>query len=159
MKQRVPRSTWSSPGLPGRRPRLLVEDGRPAMAISDFSLFRNAGFDVAFCSGPGGDLADCPLVRGQRCMLVDGADVVLHGLDAGAGVAAAIRRQRPGLPVVVEQRRQQAGPADPVPAGCIPLGYPCSVRGQINALLRAEAAARRVSAETRRPRAVSGGRC
>lgn len=158
MKQRVPRRTWSSPGLPGRRPRLLIEDGRPALAISDFTLFRDAGFDVAFCSGPGSDLADCPLMRGQRCMLVDGADVVLHGLDAGAGVAAAIRRQRPELPVVVEQRRQQAVQEDPVPAGCVPLGYPCSVRGQIDALMRAEAAARCVSAETRRPRATSGSR-
>jgi len=159
MKQRVSRRTWSSPGLPGRRPRLLIEDGRSALAISDFSLFRNAGFDVAFCSGPGRDLADCPLVRGQRCPLVDGADVVLHGLDVGAGVAAAIRRQRPELPVVIEHRRQQADAADPVPSGCVPLGYPCSVRGQIDALQRAEAAARRVSAGTWLPRGVSGGRC
>jgi len=158
MKQRIPRRTWSSPHPSGRHPRLLIEDSHPALAISDFSLFRDAGFDVAFCSGPGGDPADCPLVRGQRCVLVDGADVVLHGLDAETGVAAAIRRQRPQLPVVVEQRRQQAGAADPVPGGCIPLGFPCSVPGQIDALLRAEAAARRVSAETRRPPAVSGSR-
>jgi hypothetical protein len=78
-------------------------------------------------------------------MLVAGADVVLHGL----GVAAAIRRQRPELPVVVEQRRQQAGTADLAPAGCVPLGYPCSVSGQIDALLRAEAAARHTTAAGR----------
>jgi hypothetical protein len=29
-----------------------------------------------------------------------------------------------------------------VPAGCVPLPYPCSISGQIDALLRAEAAAR-----------------
>lgn len=142
MKQRVSRRTWSSPGLAGRRPRLLVEDGRPAAAVSDFSLFQDAGFDVAFCGGPDGNPGDCPLLNGQRCMLVDGADVVLHGLDPGLGIAAAIRHQRPELPVVVEQSRERVGAVEPLPAGCVPLGYPCSVQGQIDALLRAEAAAR-----------------
>lgn len=147
MEQRVPRRTWSAPRLAGRRPRLLIEDGRPALAVSDFSLFRDAGFDVAFCGGPGDDLKACPLLCRQSCALVDGADVVLHGLNAGLGVAAAIRREHPELPVVFEQGRQEDGSADPVPVGCIPLRYPCSVRGQIDALLRAEAAARRNSTE------------
>jgi hypothetical protein len=147
MKQRVPRRTWSSPGLAGRRPRLLVEDDQPAAAVSDFSLFQDAGFDVAFCGGPEGDPGDCPLLRGRRCMLVEGADVVLHGLDPGLGVAAAIRNQRPELPVVVELPRERDGAAESLPVGCVPLGYPCSVRGQIDALLRAEAAARQAPAE------------
>jgi hypothetical protein len=137
MKQRIPRRTWSSPHPSGRRPRLLIEDGHPALAISDFSLFRDAGFDVAFCSGPGDEPGACPLLRGQQCPLVAGADVVLHGLDPAVGIAAAIRRQRPELPVVVEQRRPEAGSAGTVPAGCVPLGYPCSVSGQVDALLRA----------------------
>jgi hypothetical protein len=146
MKQRVPRRAWSAPRLAGRRPRLLIEDAHPALAISDFSLFQDAGFDVAFCSGPGGDPQGCPLRRGQQCPLVAGADVVLHGLDPALGIAAAIRQRRPGLPVVVEQHRQETGSADPVPAGCVPLSYPCSVRGQINAVLRAVAAAHRQAA-------------
>jgi hypothetical protein len=137
MEQRMPRRTWSGPGVAGRRPRLLVENGRPALAISDFSLFRQAGFDVAFCPGPGGDVRSCPLLHGQRCVLADRADVVLHGLDPRLGIAAAVRRQRPELPVVVEQTRQRDGSVGPVPAGCVPLGYPCSVRGQIDALWRA----------------------
>jgi hypothetical protein len=151
MKQRVPRRTWSSPGLTGRRPRLLVEDSRPALAISDFSLFQDAGFDVAFCHGPGSDPGACPLLRGQQCTLVARADVVLHGLDPGLCVAAAIRRHRPELPVVVEQPRQEPGATYPVPAGCLPLPYPCSVRGQIDALLRAEAAARHAAAAGSEP--------
>jgi hypothetical protein len=149
MKQRVSRRTWSSSGLAGRRPRLLVEDGRAAAAVSDFSLFQDAGFDVAFCGGPDGNPGDCPLLSGQRCMLVDGADVVLHGLDHGLGIAAAIRHQRPELPVVVEQSPQGEGIAGPLSAGCVPLRYPCSVRGQIDALLRAESAARRAAAASR----------
>jgi hypothetical protein len=133
----MPRRAWSAPRLAGRRPRLLVEDGRPALAISDFSLFQQAGFDVAFCAGPGSDPRACPLLRGQRCVLVDRADVVLHGLDPELGIAAAVRRQHPELPVVAEQSRQPDGTVGPVPAGCLPLGYPCSVRGQIEVLLRA----------------------
>lgn len=143
MKQRVPRRTWSSPGLAGRRVRLLVEDDQPAAAVSDFSLFQDAGFDVAFCGGPEGDPGNCPLLDGRRCMLVDGADVVLHGLDPRLGVAAAIRSQRPELPVVGKQPRERDSTAEPLPAGCVALDYPCSVPGQIDALLRAEAAARR----------------
>jgi len=139
MKQRIPRRTWSSPQPSGRHPRLLIEDGHPALAISDFSLFRDAGFDVAFCSGPGDEPGACPLLRGQRCPLVAEADVVLHGLDPALGIAAAIRRQHPELPVVVEQRRPEPGGASAVPAGCVPLGYPCSVSGQVDALLRAVA--------------------
>ena len=136
MKQRIPRRTWSSPHPSGRHPRLLIEDSHPALAISDFSLFRDAGFDVAFCSGPGDEPGACPLLRGQRCPLVAEADVVLHGLDPALGIAAAIRRQHPELPVVVEQRRPEPGGASAVPAGCVPLGYPCSVSGQVDALLR-----------------------
>lgn len=151
MVQRMPEQTWSPEGLAGRRPRLLVEDDWPALAISDFSLFRDAGLDVAFCSGPGEDPGACPLLRGQRCALVDRADVVLHGLSTGLGIAAAIHRQRPELPVVVEQRRWQDGSVDPVPAGCLALRYPCSVRGQADALLRAEAAARRKRAASSAP--------
>lgn len=146
MKQRVSTRTWSSPGLARRRLHLLVEDSRPALAISDFSLFQDAGFDIAFCRGPGSDPGACPLLRGQQCMLVAGADVVLHGLDPGLGVAAAIRNHRPGLPVVIEQPRQEPGIVYPVPAGCVPLPYPCSVSGQIDALMRAEATARYAAA-------------
>lgn len=141
MKQRVPRRAWSGPRLTGRRPRLLIEDSHPALAISDFSLFRQAGFDVAFCSGPGAEPGACPLLRGQPCPVVAGADVVLHGLDPGLRIAAAIRRQHPQVPVVVEQPgRAGADGVAPVAAGCVPLAYPCSVPGQIEALLRVIAA-------------------
>ena len=114
MKQRVPSRDWYSPGRPGRRPRVLVEDDDPALAISDFALFGQAGFDVAYCSGPGGAAGGCPVLRGQRCALLDGADAVLHGL----GLAAAIRRQRPRIAV-------------------IELPTECSVPGQIAALRQA----------------------
>jgi len=114
----------------GRRPRILIEDDQPALAISDFSMFEQAGFDVAVCSGPGGDLAACPVLHGRPCPVLTGAGAVLHGLDPALGVAAAIGRQSPGVPLVVEQRRRADGCPQPVPEGCLPLAFPCSVRGR-----------------------------
>jgi hypothetical protein len=137
MKQRVPRRAWRSAGRPGRRPRILIEDDHPALAISDFSLFEQAGFDVAFCSGPGPDLAACPLLHDQPCPVLTGADAVLHGLEPRLGVATAIRRHRPELPVVAFQRRRADGSLPPGPRGCIPHVFPSSVKGQIDALWQA----------------------
>lgn len=116
---------------------MLVESDREALAISDFSLFQQAGFDVAFCSGPGRDPRACPLLRGQDCELLANADVVLHGLDPALGIAAAIRQAHPDLPVVAEQPVHEDGSTDPAPEGCLPLVYPCSVHGQVDAVRRA----------------------
>ncbi len=137
MKQRVPGRAWYSPGLAGRRPRMLVESDSEALAISDFSLFQQAGFDVAFCSGPGRTPCACPLLHGQHCAVLAGADVVLHGLDPALGIAAAIRQARPELPVVAEQPAGEDGRMEPAPEGCLPLVYPCSVHGQVDAVRRA----------------------
>jgi hypothetical protein len=136
MKQRVPGRAWYSPGLAGRRPRMLVESDSEALAISDFSLFQQAGFDVAFCSGPGRTPRACPLLRGQECAVLASADVVLHGLDPALGIAAAIRQAHPDLPVVAEQPTEADGSIN-VPDGCLPLVYPCSVHGQVDAVRRA----------------------
>jgi hypothetical protein len=142
MLQRVPRRTWRSPSADTGRPRVLIEDGHEALAISDFSLFERAGLDIAFCSGPGADPPACPLLRGEPCPLVDRAEAVLHCLDPALGIAAAVRRECPGLPVVVERRRRPGGP-QPVLDGCAHLPYPSSVRGQIDAVWRALADRRR----------------
>lgn len=140
MRQRVPRRAWDSSGGEGRRPRVLIEDGHPALAVSDFSVYEQAGFDVGFCSGPGASTCDCPLLRGEDCLAVAGADAVLHGLDPGLGIAAAIRRRYPDVAVVVEQPRREDGSLGAVPEGCVPLVYPCSVSGQVDALRQALAA-------------------
>jgi len=82
-------------------------------------------------------------MRGEPCAAVAGADVVLHGLDPMLGIATAIRHRYPRLPLVVEQRRRETGSPDALPAGCVPLRYPCSVSGQIDALMGALADADR----------------
>ncbi len=143
MKQRAPRRTWRPARAVTGRPRVLIEDDHEALAVSDFSLFEQAGLDVAFCSGPGGDPRACPLQRGEPCPLLARADAVLHGLDPALGIAAAIHRQHPGLPVVAELRRGPGGTLPPVPEGCTPLAYPSSVKGQIDALWRVLADRRR----------------
>lgn len=134
MKQRIPRRSWQCGTPASHLPRILIEDDEPSLAISDFSLFDRAGFDVAFCSGPGSSQTSCPAMRGEQCRVLAGADAVLHGLDPRLGVAAAICHQRPGIPVVLKRRRQADGSVRPVPEGCLPLAPECSVRGQIEAL-------------------------
>jgi hypothetical protein len=126
MKQRVPGRTWYS-ASGHRRPRLLIEDDHPALEISDFAAFRDAGFDVAFCSGPGGAPASCPLLGGADCDVLAGADVVLHGLEGG--LAANIRWWHPEVQVIVKGGTT-AGGCSAVPA-C------CSVKGQVDAVRRA----------------------
>lgn len=134
MKQRVPRKTWYLPAGTNRRPRLLIEDDHPALEVSDFTAFRDAGFDVAFCSGPGRSgpgrtRGACPLLSGADCEVLAGADVVLHGIDPAAGVAADIRWWHPELPVVVKTDGQ-------APAGCAAIPACCSVKGQVEAVRR-----------------------
>ncbi len=138
MRQRVPSRRWYSPGEAGHnRPRVLVEDDRPALAISDFSAFTQAGFDVAVCSGPSTGPGGCPLLRGQDCALLTGADVVLHGLDPRLGICAAIQQRHPGLPVLVKQSREPDGRLAATAPGCTPIDAFCSVPGQVDALRRA----------------------
>ncbi len=126
MKQRIPGRTWYS-ASERRRPHLLIEDDHPALEISDFAAFRDAGFDVAFCSGPGGDPKSCPLLGGADCDVLAGADVVLHGLEPG--LAADIRWWHPELQVIVKGATT-AGGCSAIPA-C------CSVKGQVDSVRRA----------------------
>lgn len=133
MRQRVPRRAWDASARPGRRPRVLVEDANPALAISDFSAFQQAGFDVAWCSGAG-TANGCPLLRGGECEVLAGADVVITGLHDGLAVAAAIRQRYPAKPVLVRRDRRQDGSMEKVPEGCRPLPADCSVHGQVEAL-------------------------
>jgi hypothetical protein len=137
MRQRIPARAWRPSSRPGHRPRLLIEDDHPALAVSDFTLFEKAGLNVAYCSGPGLDRSACPLLRGEACPLVSGADVVLHGLSPALGIAGAIRQRHPHLPVVIEERPGPDGKLPPPPGDCLTLVSPSSVQGQIDAVWRA----------------------
>lgn len=113
MLQRFP-STWDMGEA--RRLRLLIEDDDPALAISDFDCYRDAGMDVAFCSGPGTDPGSCPILTGGPCHLLAAADVVLHHLSRDTGVAQAIR-QRPDRPELITVGGPDADLSDVAPVG------------------------------------------
>lgn len=105
MYQRIP-SKWTAPGRSNGSVRLLIEDPDPVLALSDFESYREAGIEVALCSGPGPDQnGRCPVLTRGRCPILSGADVVLHHLDSATGVAKAIRES------AVKPRLVTIGPA------------------------------------------------
>jgi RimJ/RimL family protein N-acetyltransferase len=100
----------STPGWPPRRAgrRLLVEV--PGARWSGTATARAAGYEVIACPGPRGDgepgsASTCPLLRGERCPLVDGADAIVVALPADdpttADLVAGHQRTAPGVPVIV----------------------------------------------------------
>ncbi len=64
---------------PSRR-RLLVEAS--TLQWSGTSAANRLGYDVTVCTGPDGSAKACPLLEGEHCPLVDGADGVLVALPA-----------------------------------------------------------------------------
>jgi hypothetical protein len=80
--------------------------------------------------------AGTPDLNDERAIETSGVPF-LEGEGEPAEITAALRRQRPATPVVFEQRRRADGSLPPVPEGCTPLVFPCSVKEQIDALWRA----------------------
>ena len=127
------KQTIHGPPAHSYRPRVLIEDPDPALEVSDFSMFRDAGFDVVVCSGPGAAPCECVLLRRGSCDLVDQCDVLVFGLPAStlgsASVLWAVHRARPDLPILLRD------PVDEqVPSGCVPLPRTTSVVGQLRAI-------------------------
>ena len=85
-----------------------------------------AGWSTAVCKGPvrrGG--GGCPVLRGERCPLADGADAIVVMLDPDEPTTGelidALRSQRPSAPVLAVRSRR----ADPEAGGddqCVELG-------------------------------------
>lgn len=124
---------------PAGRELVLVESDDPALAISDFRLFDEAGIDVVLCPGPGA-ATPCPVLNGEDCALLALVDVVLHELRAHPDIVAGICRLHPGLPVVMAG---EAGSGTSLPAGAGAVPVACSVDGQADAVHRAAARHRR----------------
>lgn len=121
------------------RPRLLLEDAHPALQVSDLECFRNAGFDVAVCSGPEAE-GECPLVRGEECALASEADIVVFGPDrltgAGREVLDAFQERFPGCFKLVAEAPHAPDADGTTPAGFTPMAFPSSVDGQVEAVNR-----------------------
>lgn len=113
----------------GARARVLVEVPDGAELAAHAVVLRDAGYDVAVCTGPsieepelGSERRMCPLVAGERCRLVDGADVVVSSMSlVGArdilGVHASSGRTLvvEGASHALERDRELLGDATLVP--------------------------------------------
>lgn len=111
-------TTGRTPGWPplDHRPRVLVEvpglRWRPAVEA------RRAGLEVIICRGPGPSPGPttCPVLRGERCPLADGADAIVVALPASdprTQQLLASHRERHGAAVVEDglARTDPEGPA------------------------------------------------
>ncbi len=73
---------------PHERKRLLVESDRSRWPGAPDAI--RAGFDVMVCRGPDARAHGCPVLAGERCPLLDGADVVIRVLDPTSPATAAL---------------------------------------------------------------------
>jgi len=90
------------------RPRVLAETR--GMWWAGERAAAAAGMQVMVCPGPHPG-ARCPALDGQRCALVEGADVVVCALAPGpeGDVRAAHATVHPGTPVIVPGPATRAG--------------------------------------------------
>lgn len=96
-------TTGRTPGWPptSGKPRILVEARSGRWAGEDAA--RAAGFDVRTCRGPN-VVGSCPVLAGERCPLVEGADAVVVLLGPAEPTTATLldaHAHRADLDVVV----------------------------------------------------------
>jgi hypothetical protein len=90
------------------RPRVLIEHPDPDDALELATAIRRAGCTVGICRGPD-RTADpstrCPLHRLEPCIAVEGADVVVTGLDLeehdNVAIVRGLRTRYRGIPLVI----------------------------------------------------------
>lgn len=97
-----------------RRPRVLVEHVDPGVRDALVAGLCTRGYDVLACPGPVSGVRRppvrdegraCPLLEGEPCPAVDGADVVVTGLadtPAGREIVRRIADDDPDRPLLVE---------------------------------------------------------
>jgi hypothetical protein len=86
------------------RTRLLVENPDNSQLWAYAETLRDAGYDVATCTGEHPDGRDrCPLIEAGRCELVEGADVVVSTCSIQRGDKLfAVLAAEGSTPVVFE---------------------------------------------------------
>ncbi len=92
------------------RPRVLVETDRSRW-IGEEALTQ-AGFDVALCNGPCRSGGYCPILRGEPCPLVAGADAVIVDLADTELAAELLGREQvihPGVRHVAATDPERVG--------------------------------------------------
>lgn len=127
-------------GTTGRRALIECED--PTIQDGLTRVLHEHGYTVAVCGGPTARTArTCPLVVDGSCQLLEGANVVLHLLDAAEpanrAILASIRDRVPETPVVVEVGPTDENVLDDAVVGCEQVGYPVGRQALIDAVDRA----------------------
>lgn len=122
-------------GWPAERagPRVVVEHDDAAWRWAATGRLEAAGYQVASCPGPRHLPGErCPLVAGEACSLIDGADVVVDGLGVTVpehrAVLTALRARHEELPVIVEIRPSQILELESELPGCRVVTYPVRPR-------------------------------
>ena len=102
-KHTIETGAWSE--RDGRK-RALVENPNRGELWAYAEVLRDAGYDVAPCTGEHPDGGErCPLVEGGRCELVEGADIVVSTCSMHrSGELLAILSLRGSTPVVCGMR-------------------------------------------------------
>jgi hypothetical protein len=111
------------------RPRVLIENSDYGTAYAAERILERRGYEVSVCGGPDHLRGRrCPLVAEGRCELVDDADVVVHGLDPDRpdhrAVLAALREERPSVPIVAEMTAAAAERHADLLEGCTVVSFP-----------------------------------
>lgn len=129
----------------GQRLRVLIEHPDPLGQQVLADAFRERGYEALTCGGPsaqGATMTHCPVVMGDPCPAVDGADVVVSSLQAGQGIEARVIQgivaDPIGPPLLLEAtgwQLQQADLAGPVEARCFPFQSPAKVVDRVAQLL------------------------
>jgi hemolysin III len=95
--------TW--PERATRGSRVVIESGDAALSEAASSTLRDAGYEVAACTGPD-ERHRCPLFETGHCALVEGGQVVINLLGCGDSdrgrVLPHLRSRYPDMPVVAE---------------------------------------------------------
>lgn len=84
---------------------------------------------VTFCAGPAARPGGvCPMAIGEPCALIDEADILVTHLDlavaANRAALAAVRRQKPRLPVIVLAWQADIDAHGALLAGCHVVRFP-----------------------------------
>ena len=116
------RRSWRSGAVPewsggrGARPRVLLEHRDPSVLDILGDGLEDEGFEVLTCGGPRPEVGpgtECPLLRGEVCPGVEGADVVVTSLlvedDEQGRIVVALTNLPEGPPVLLEATSLQAG--------------------------------------------------
>jgi hypothetical protein len=118
---------------------VVVENEDAMWQWAATNVLETAGYDVACCSGPHHlPRGRCPLVAGDRCSLVDEADVVVSGLGitdpANRAVLTALRTHRSQIPVIAEISPSRLAELHAEIPGCRTVPYPVGPKVLVDAV-------------------------